>query len=95
VALALFADAITDTSRRRRAAEDPLELFKQLLSERGTSFEDLDPEVQQAISDLFGDLSYEELRLLARLQRTLGGLNPEHGLSENVEVNSFVTLAKL
>jgi hypothetical protein len=95
VALALFADAITDAPSRRRFANDPLELFKELLSQRGSSFEELDAEVQQAFTDLFGDLSYEELRLLARLQSTLGGVNPEHGLNERVEVGSFVTLAKL
>jgi hypothetical protein len=95
VALALFAEAIADPVRRRAAANDPLALMKSALDERGHDFDDLDPAVQAAFTDLFGDLSYEELRLLARLQTTMTGLSPDHGLSEQVEVGSFATLAKL
>jgi hypothetical protein len=74
-----------------------MELMKSSLSLRGHNFDELPPEVQEAFTDLFGDLSYEELRLLARLQTKLVELDPEgrHGLTEQVEVGSFATLAKL
>jgi hypothetical protein len=95
VALALFAEALADPVRRRSATNDPLDLMKSSLSLRGHDFDALEPEVQEAFVDLFGDLSYEELRLLARLQTKLASVDPKHGLSEQVEVGSFATLAKL
>jgi hypothetical protein len=96
-ALALFAEAIADPVRRRNAGDDPLVLMKEALAEKGTSFDELDQDVQEAFLDLFGDLTFEELRMLARLQKKLVALDPDGtlGLTEEVEVGSFATLAKL
>jgi hypothetical protein len=97
VALALFAEAIADPVRRRGSAADPLDLMKSALSSHGHDFDNLDGEVQAAFTELFGDLSYEELRLLGNLQAKLVALDPDQslGLTEQVEVGSFATLAKL
>ena len=97
VALALFAEAAADPMRRRASAADPLDLMKSALAEHGHNFDDLPPEVQQAFIELFGDLSYEELRMLGNLQARLVALDPDgqRGLTEQVEVGSFATLAKL
>jgi hypothetical protein len=97
VALALFAEAIADPVRRRGSSDDPLALMKSALAEHGHDFDDLDPEVQVAFTEMFGDLSYEELRLLGHLQAKLVELDPDQsrGLTELVEVGSHATLAKL
>lgn len=95
VALALFAEAVADPIRRRGSANEPLDLMKSALAEHGHNFDDLDAEVQEAFTELFGDLSYEELRLLGHLQAKMAALDPSHGLSEQVEVGSVATLAKL
>ena len=97
VALALFAEAIADPVRRRGSSNEPLDLMKSALAEHGHDFDDLDPEVQEAFTELFGDLSYEEMRLLGQLQAKLVALDPDQtkGLTELVEVGSHATLAKL
>jgi hypothetical protein len=97
VALALFAEAIADPVRRRGSAADPLDLMKSALAAHGHDFDSLDADVQDAFTELFGDLSYEELRLLGRLQAKFVALDPDqtHGLTELVEVGSHATLAKL
>jgi hypothetical protein len=97
VALALFAEAIADPVRRRGSAADPLDLMKSALASHGHDFDNLDGEVRAAFTELFGDLSYEELRLLGNLQAKLVALDPDQslGLTEQVEVGSFATLAKL
>jgi hypothetical protein len=97
VALALFAEAIADPVKRRGSANDPLDLMKEALKDHGHDFEALDADVKSAFDDLFGDLSYEELRMLGRMQAKLVELDPDGtlGLTESVEVGSFATLAKL
>jgi hypothetical protein len=97
VALALFAEAIADPVKRRGSANEPLDLMKEALKAHGHDFGTLDADVQSAFVDLFGDLSYEELRMLGRLQAKLVELDPDgsHGLTEAVEVGSVATLAKL
>jgi hypothetical protein len=97
VALALFADAIADPVARRAFANDSLGFLQGALQDKGKDFEALDPAVQAAFVEFFADLSYEELRLLARLQTTMVGLKNEGftSLAEDVTVNSFVSLAKL
>jgi hypothetical protein len=97
VALALFAEAIADPARRRANVEDPLQLMKQSLSDHGHDFDALDDDVKEAFMDLFGDLSYEELRMLGRLQAKMVELDPDQtrGLTELVEVGSHATLGKL
>jgi hypothetical protein len=97
VALALFAEAVADPVRRRGSANEPLDLMKSALADHGHEFEELDADVQEAFTDLFGDLSYEEMRLLGKLQGKLVALDPDgtRGLTEQVEVGSHATLAKL
>jgi hypothetical protein len=97
IALALFAEAVADPMRRRGSANEPLDLMKSALAEHGHDFDTLDPDVQEAFTELFGDLSYEELRLLGHLQAKLVALDPDQsrGLTERVEVGSHATLAKL
>jgi hypothetical protein len=60
---AIFIEAIRDPHRRRQLAEHPQETFE----EAGVDFDELPAELQQ----LLRDLSYEELRLLARMNDTL------------------------
>jgi hypothetical protein len=97
VALALFAEAVADPAKRRKAAHDPLELMKEALIAHGHDFDQLEPDVQHAFISLFSDLSYGELRILGRLQAKLVEADPDHklGLTELVEVGSHATLAKL
>ena len=97
VALALFAEAIADPVTRRDNQGDPLSLMKQRLIDHGHDFDDLDSDVQAAFMDLFGDLTYEELRMLGRLQAKMVELDPDQtrGLTELVEVGSHATLGKL
>jgi hypothetical protein len=97
VALALFAEAIADPVTRRANVADPLQLMKQSLADHGHDFDALDADVREAFMDLFGDLSYEELRMLGRLQSKMVELDPDQtrGLTEEVEVGSRATLAKL
>jgi hypothetical protein len=97
VALALFAEAVADRDRRRSFANDTLGLLEAALADKNRTLTDLDPDVRQAYVDLFGDLSFEELRLLARLQAKMVELDPDQvlGLTEKVEVGSHATLAKL
>ena len=97
VALALFAEAIADPMKRRASSNDPLALMKDALADHGHDFDALDADVQEAFIELFGDLSYEELRLLGHLQAKLVALDPDQtrGLTELVEVGSHATLAKL
>jgi hypothetical protein len=97
VALALFAEAIGDPMTRRDRAGDPIDLMKQRLTEHGHDFADLDVAVKAAFIDLFGDLTYEELRILGRLQAKMVELDPDQtrGLTERVEVGSHATLTKL
>jgi hypothetical protein len=97
VALALFAEAIGDPMTRRGNAADPIALMKQRLSDHRHNFDDLDQDVQDAFMELFGDLSYEELRMLGRLQAKMVELDPDQtrGLTEQVEVGSHATVGKL
>jgi DNA-binding MarR family transcriptional regulator len=60
---AVFTEAIRDPHRRRQLAEHPQETFE----EAGVDFDQLPADLQQ----LLKDLSYEELRLLARMNDTL------------------------
>jgi hypothetical protein len=97
VALALFAEAIADPMRRRASASDPIELMKSALADHGHDFDALPQDVQDAFIELFGDLSYEELRMLGKLQAKMVQLDPDQtrGLTELVEVGSHATLGKL
>ena len=97
IALALFAEAVADPLKRRGSANEPLDLMKSALADHGHDFDALDADVQEAFIELFGDLSYEELRLLGHLQAKLVALDPDQtrGLTELVEVGSHATLAKL
>jgi hypothetical protein len=97
VALALFAEAIADPMRRRASASDPIELMKSALEDHGHDFDALPQDVQDAFIELFGDLSYEELRMLGKLQAKMVQLDPDQtrGLTELVEVGSHATLGKL
>lgn len=61
--LARFADLITDRDVRRAFDSDPIGTLK----DRGVNVDALPP----AVLEFFADLSYEELRLLARLQETM------------------------
>jgi hypothetical protein len=96
LALALFAEAIGDRDTRRANAKDPLQLLKELLTENGNAFENLPEDVQAAFTELFGDLSFEELRVLGRLQAKMVELDPEgdRGLTE-VVIGSQHTVGKL
>jgi hypothetical protein len=97
VALALFAEAIADPMKRRASSNDPLALMKDALAEHDHDFDELDDDVKDAFIELFGDLSYEELRLFAKLQSRMVELDPDQsrGLTEVVEVGSHATLGKL
>lgn len=67
--LAKFASLITNPHQRREFTRDPLGT----LAENGVNVEQLPPSVR----DFLSDLSYEELRLLAKMQTamTSGGLS--------------------
>ena len=97
VALALFAEAIADPMKRRGSANDPLDLMKSALAEHGHDFDALDDDVKAAFVELFGDLTYEEMRMLGRMQSRMVELDPDQarGLTERVEVGSFATVTKL
>jgi hypothetical protein len=97
VALALFAEAIANPVKRRASSNDPLALMKEALAEHDHDFDELDDDVKAAFIELFGDLSYEELRLFAKLQLKMIELDPDQsrGLTEVVEVGSTATLGKL
>jgi hypothetical protein len=97
-ALALFAEALADPAQRREFANEPLGLMRSAMGRAKLDFDqDLSAEARQAFTELFGDMSYEELRLLSRLQQTMVGLDPEQalGLTDRVQTASHATVAKL
>jgi hypothetical protein len=92
MALAHFAEAIADPdpARRRAFANDPLGELDNALAPHGLSRSDLPDEVQ----DFINSLSYEELRLLGRLQNTMVDLrNQGRNLDLSEQVNP--SIAKL
>jgi hypothetical protein len=95
VALAKFAEALADPIRRRETP-DTLDLFKEAAGGED-AFNDLEPNVRNGIVDLLDGLTQEEVRVLVRLQRRMVELDPDGtlGLTEQVEIGSFATLAKL
>jgi hypothetical protein len=96
LALALFAEAIGDRGTRRQNADNPLELMKQRLLDKDVDFDALPDDAKQAFDDLFGDLSFEELRILGRLQEKMAALDPDgtRGLTE-VVIGSSHLMTKL
>lgn len=87
-ALALVAKVISDPEKRRAFANDP---EGTLAAELGPDAKALPPKVRA----FFSDLTYEELRVLAQLQKTMKG---QEGLYEDVptdDTNAPATLAKL
>jgi hypothetical protein len=85
-ALALLAEVISDPGKRRRFADHP---EKTLREELGDAANDLPPKVRA----FFSELTYEELRVLAQLQKTMKGVD---GLYEEVPTDDApATLAKL
>lgn len=90
LALAHFAAAVgdPDPARRRALAADPLGELDNVLRPHGLSRDDLPQEVRELIDSL----SYEELRLLARLQTTMVGLRAQGIESLSEQVNP--TIAK-
>jgi hypothetical protein len=86
-ALALFAEALADPTRRREVTN-----VLDLLETSG-----LRDEVSQGFIDLFDGLTPEEVRMLARLQRRMVALDPDGalGLTQQVPTNSHATIAKL
>ena len=99
VALALFAEAISDPSRRRGAGGNAHQLLRDAYENptRGVPsrrYDALPQDVKDAFVDLFDSLTPQEIDLLAKLQERFSGLEA-HGLAEQVEVGSFRTLAKL
>lgn len=92
IALAHFAEAIADPdpARRRAFADDPLGELDRALAPHNLSRGDLPSEVQ----DFIDSLSYEELRLLGRLQTTMVDLRAQgRHLDLSQEINP--TIAKL
>jgi hypothetical protein len=88
LALAHFAVSIADPAKRRAFATDPLGELDNALQPHGLSRANLPQEVQ----DFIDSLSYEELRLLARLQTTMVDLR-DRGIDSLSEVVN-PTLAK-
>lgn len=85
-ALALLAKVISDPEKRRAFADNP---DGTLNEELGDAAKDIPPKVRA----FFSELTYEELRVLAQLQKTMKGVE---GLSEDVSTDhGVVTLAKL
>jgi hypothetical protein len=85
-ALALLAKVISDPDKRRAFADDP---DGTLNEELGDAANDIPPKVRA----FFSELTYEELRVLAQLQKAMKGVE---GLSEDVSTDrGVVTLAKL
>jgi hypothetical protein len=95
-ALALFAESLT-TADLSQVGRDATQLMREALQANGWSFDDLPADFKQQFEELFGDLSPEELAMLARLQQTMVALDPHGvwGLSEKVPIGSHATLAKL
>jgi hypothetical protein len=84
-ALALLAQVLSDPQKRRAFADDPAGTLE---TELGDAKNDLPPKVRA----FFSDLTYEELRVLAQLQKTMKGID---GLSEDVSTDDTVfSLAK-
>ncbi|MGZ4181867.1 MAG: hypothetical protein ACXVUL_14430 [Solirubrobacteraceae bacterium] len=71
-ALALFAEAIANPATRRDFAGRSGELLDSVLGD------DVGEDAKEAFRALFGDLTDEEVRLLARLQHTMVGLSEVH-----------------
>jgi uncharacterized protein YutD len=96
VALAVFAEAIEDPSNRKSFQNDSLQFFRDQLTSNNKDFDRLHPDVQEAFAELFGDLSYEELRLFARFQATMRDLAENKGFTSLVEDVPFCpgTLSK-
>ena len=85
-ALALLAQVLSDPEKRRAFADDPAATLD---SELGVAKNDLPPKVRA----FFSELTYEELRVLAQLQKTMKGVE---GLFEDVHTDhGAATLAKL
>jgi hypothetical protein len=85
-ALALLAQVLTDPEKRRAFADDPAGTLD---TELGDAKNDLPPKVRA----FFSELTYEELRVLAQLQKTMKGVE---GLYEDVSTDHGVaTLSKL
>jgi hypothetical protein len=78
----IFTEAIADPYRRRALANHPEEAFE----EAGVNFNALPSQLQA----LLKDLSYEELRLLSRVQDTLD----RAGLIERPQSASGGTICK-
>jgi hypothetical protein len=95
-ALALFADALANRERRRAFNGDTLGLLEDALSTKGLTLDSLDNQVREAYIDLFADMTFQEVRILARMQAKLVALDPDGalGLTEQVEVGSHVTIGK-
>jgi hypothetical protein len=92
-ALAILADAITDSGTRRRIHEDPRKAIEEALAKDDRSIGDLPDDVVA----FFEKLSKEELKTLADLQETMAGVRDKGfpSLSEVVEVNPSYTVSKL
>lgn len=88
-ALAIVAEVLRDPDKRRDLADRPEETLAHELQQQGSSLDDLPQPVQRFIADL----TYEELRVLARLQETMADLPEDYGLTEHVQHGA--TLAKL
>jgi hypothetical protein len=85
-ALALLAQVLSDPEKRRAFADDPAGTLD---AELGDAKNDLPPKVRA----FFSELTYEELRVLAQLQKTMKGVE---GLFEEVATDRGVaTLGKL
>ena len=87
-ALAVVAEVVSNADKRRDLAERPEETLAHELQQQGASLDDLPEPVQK----FFADLTYEELRVLARLQETMADLPEDYGLTEHVKHGA--TLAK-
>ena len=79
----VFNEAIADPDRRRALAERPEETFR----DAGVKFGDLPAGVRSFLKDL----SYEELRVLARYNATLEKANL---LQEQRSAGRFATICK-
>ena len=87
LALARLAETIGDPQTRRRFASNNSADF---LDEAMAEVNDLTDEVKDEFRRLFGDLTFEELRLLARLQETMLRLRDKGYDNLSEEVNPTV-----
>jgi hypothetical protein len=75
VALAKLAEKVADKGARRRLSNDSNAMLDEAIAEAGL---DPDSNAARTFRDLFGDLTFEELRLLARMQTKIVELSEEH-----------------